>query len=71
MFIITNNSQVSPLSGYSWAGTRECVYIGMATKYMKIYFSCTGRLKQSVCTQKFRFCSVNLQDTEQMGQDTS
>lgn len=45
MFIITNNSQVSPLSDYSHAGTRECMYIGMATNYMKIYFSCTGRLK--------------------------
>lgn len=50
-----NNSQVSPLSGYSNAGTMECMYIGMATNYMKIYLSFTGRLKSSVYTPKFGF----------------
>lgn len=45
MFIITGHSQVSPLSDYSHAGTKERMYISMAINYMKTYFSCTKRLK--------------------------
>jgi len=42
---MTNNSRVSPLSNYSHAATRKRMYTGMATNYVKIHCTCTGRLK--------------------------